>query len=69
MTEIHPTAIVEPGARLGEGVMIGPYCCVGGKVELGDGATLQVKELFVCLNLAPLLAAASNQPTAVAPFL
>ena len=40
MTEIHPTAIVEPGARLGEGVVIGPYCCVGGKVELGDGVRL-----------------------------
>lgn len=40
MTQIHPTAIVERDARLGEGVVIGPYCCVGGLVELGDGVTL-----------------------------
>ena len=26
---IHPTAIVEDGATLGEGVSIGPYCIVG----------------------------------------
>jgi UDP-N-acetylglucosamine acyltransferase len=40
MTEIHPTAVVERGARLGEGVVVGPYCCVGGKVELADGVRL-----------------------------
>ena len=38
--EIHPTAIVERGARLGERVRIGPYCVVGGNVELGDGVEL-----------------------------
>jgi UDP-N-acetylglucosamine acyltransferase len=40
MTQIHPTAIVERAARLGEGVVIGPYCCVGGLVDLGVGVTL-----------------------------
>ena len=40
MTEIHPTAIVEQAARLGEGAVIGPYCCVGGAVEIGDGVRL-----------------------------
>ncbi len=30
MTQIHSTAIIEQGARLGEGAVIGPYCCVGG---------------------------------------
>lgn len=40
MTRIHPTAIVHDGARLGEGVEIGPYSCVGASVELGDGVTL-----------------------------
>ena len=40
MTEIHPTAIIEAGAKLGEAVRVGPYCCVGGNVELGDGAEL-----------------------------
>lgn len=37
---IHPTAIVEDGAALGEGVRIGPYCIVGPRVTLGDGVEL-----------------------------
>lgn len=37
---IHPTAIVEPGARLGEGVELGAYSYVGGQVELGAGTKL-----------------------------
>ena len=40
MTQIHATAIIEQGARLGEGAVVGPYCCVGGMVELGDGVRL-----------------------------
>ncbi|ALA19826.1 MULTISPECIES: acyl-ACP--UDP-N-acetylglucosamine O-acyltransferase [Chelatococcus] len=40
MSQIHPTAIVEDGARLGEGVRIGPYCHVGPEVSLGDGCEL-----------------------------
>lgn len=39
-SEIHPSAVVAPGARLGEGVKIGPFCMVGGDVELGDGVEL-----------------------------
>jgi UDP-N-acetylglucosamine acyltransferase len=34
---VHPCAVVEPGARLGEGVVIGPFCYVGDDVEVGDG--------------------------------
>jgi UDP-N-acetylglucosamine acyltransferase len=37
MTRIHPTAIVAPGAELGDGVEIGPYCIVAAGVRLGDG--------------------------------
>ncbi len=37
---IHPTAIVDPGAKLGEGVNIGPFCIVGSNVELGEGVEL-----------------------------
>jgi UDP-N-acetylglucosamine acyltransferase len=40
MTQIHPTAIVEPGAALAETVRIGPFCVVGGEVSLGDGVAL-----------------------------
>ncbi|MDR3117075.1 MAG: acyl-ACP--UDP-N-acetylglucosamine O-acyltransferase [Puniceicoccales bacterium] len=38
--KIHPLAIVEPGARLGAGVCIGPHGYVGGDVVLGDGCTV-----------------------------
>ena len=38
--QIHPTAIVAPGAQLGAGVMIGPYCVVGEGVTLGDRCRL-----------------------------
>lgn len=37
---IHPTAIVEPGAQLGAGVEIGPWCVVGENVRLGDRTRL-----------------------------
>lgn len=40
MPNIHSTAIVEDGARLGAEVRIGPYCHIGSRVELGDGVTL-----------------------------
>src|SRR6266478_3832629 len=40
MTQIHPTAIVEPGARLAGSVAIGPYCHIGSEVEIEDGVTL-----------------------------
>jgi UDP-N-acetylglucosamine acyltransferase len=40
MTDIHPTAIVAPGADLGGEVQIGPYCIVGSEVALGDGVHL-----------------------------
>lgn len=35
MTEIHSTAIIAEGSKLGDGVKVGPYCVVGPKVELG----------------------------------
>jgi UDP-N-acetylglucosamine acyltransferase len=37
---VHPTAIVEDGARLGAGVEIGPFCIVGRHAVLGDGVRL-----------------------------
>lgn len=38
--EQHPTAIVDPAAKLGENVTIGPFCTIGPDVELGDGCKL-----------------------------
>lgn len=40
MSEIHPTAIIDPQARIGDGVSIGPYSIVGPDVSLGEGCTL-----------------------------
>ncbi|HUO57655.1 MAG TPA: acyl-ACP--UDP-N-acetylglucosamine O-acyltransferase [bacterium] len=37
---IHPTAIVDPKAELGEGVTIGPYSIVDAHVTVGDGTQI-----------------------------
>ena len=37
---IHPTAIVDPAAQLGEGVEIGPFSLVGPRAVLGDRVRL-----------------------------
>ena len=34
---IHPTAIINPSAKLGANVEVGPYAIIDGDVELGDG--------------------------------
>ncbi|MEX0340045.1 MAG: acyl-ACP--UDP-N-acetylglucosamine O-acyltransferase [Arenibacterium sp.] len=41
MAQIHPTAFVEDGAKLGEGCVIGPFCLVGAEVVLGDRVELK----------------------------
>ena len=33
---IHPTAVIEPGARLGVGVEVGAYAVLGSEVVIGD---------------------------------
>jgi UDP-N-acetylglucosamine acyltransferase len=33
---IHPTALIDPSARLGTGVTIGPYAIIGPQVTVGD---------------------------------
>jgi UDP-N-acetylglucosamine acyltransferase len=37
---IHPTAIVDPLARIAEDAEIGPFCIVGAEVEIGRGNRL-----------------------------
>ncbi|MBI4864202.1 MAG: acyl-ACP--UDP-N-acetylglucosamine O-acyltransferase [Candidatus Riflebacteria bacterium] len=37
---IHPTAIVDPGARLHRSVEVGPWCVVGPEVTIGEGTIL-----------------------------
>ncbi len=51
-TAIHPTAVVSPGAELGQGVRIGPYAVIGDGVVLGartsvgDHASVQGPAIF-----------------------
>ena len=37
---IHPTAIIEPGAELGNDVSIGAYSVIGANVKIGDGTKI-----------------------------
>ena len=38
---VHPTAIVDPLARVSSGAEVGPYAVVGDGTEVGDGAVLE----------------------------
>ena len=40
-TVVHPTAVVESGARIGPGVRIGPHCVVSAGAEIGRGTVLE----------------------------
>jgi UDP-N-acetylglucosamine acyltransferase len=40
MTGIHPTAVIEEGAMLDEGVSVGPFCVIGKGVKIGRGTRL-----------------------------
>jgi UDP-N-acetylglucosamine acyltransferase len=56
-TQIHPTALVDPAARLGPGVTIGAYAIIGADVEFGEGtqvghhATLEGPSVFGARNI------------------
>ena len=39
-TKIHPMAVVEPGAKLGAGVTVGPFCHVEAGAVVGDRVEL-----------------------------
>lgn len=40
MVTLHPTALVEPGAELADGVSVGPYTLIGSHVRVGPGTTI-----------------------------
>ena len=46
-TFIHPMRRVEPGAELGDGVRIGPFCHVGADAVLGDGVELSAMSSII----------------------
>jgi UDP-N-acetylglucosamine acyltransferase len=39
-TFVHPTAVVDPAAKLGTGVNVGPFAIIGPHVVIGDGSTI-----------------------------
>jgi len=43
---VHPTAIVDPGARIAETAEIGPYCIVGAEVEIGARTRLMANNFL-----------------------
>lgn len=46
MSEIHPTAIVEKGAKLGKGCVVGPGAILGAEVELGEGCVVGARAVL-----------------------
>ncbi|MFI5184538.1 MAG: acyl-[acyl-carrier-protein]--UDP-N-acetylglucosamine O-acyltransferase, partial [Vicinamibacteria bacterium] len=38
---IHPTAVVDPGARLGAGILIGPHAVIEGDTDIGEGCEIR----------------------------
>jgi UDP-N-acetylglucosamine acyltransferase len=40
LRDIHETAVVHPGAKLGRNVVIGPYAVIGEHVEIGDNCEI-----------------------------
>ena len=40
MARIHPTALVDPGAELDEGVEVGAYALIGAQVRIAAGSTV-----------------------------
>ncbi|MCA0388240.1 MAG: acyl-ACP--UDP-N-acetylglucosamine O-acyltransferase [Bacteroidetes bacterium] len=40
MPEIHKTAVVDPKARIGEGVVIGPFAFIEADVEIGENSKI-----------------------------
>lgn len=40
MSGIHPSAMIEEGSVIGEGVSIGAHCYIGPKVSIGDHTTI-----------------------------
>lgn len=41
MSAIHPSAVIEDGAQIGQECVIGPFCVVGANVKLGDRVELK----------------------------
>ena len=76
--KIHPTAIIEDGAELGENVYVGPFCMIGANVKIGESTTLKshvvveghttigknnIFHEFCSIGVAPQDKSYNNEPT------
>ncbi len=43
---VHPTAVIDPAARLGEGVRVGAYAVIEGPAEVGAGSVLEAHSVL-----------------------
>ena len=41
---IHNSSVIDKEAKIGKNVKIGPFCYIGSKVHIGDGAVLVTEE-------------------------
>ena len=57
VARVHPTAIVDPQAELGDGVDVGPYAVVGAQVKVGAGTRIGAH----CVIDGPATIGADNQ--------
>jgi UDP-N-acetylglucosamine acyltransferase len=46
MVNIHPTAIVNPNAKLGENVLVSPYAIIHDNTEIGDNCSIGPKAVI-----------------------
>ena len=58
---IHPSAVIEPGAKIGNGVSIGPFSYIGGEFSLHSG--VQIKSHVVVTGKTEI-----GQETTIYPF-
>lgn len=43
---IHPTALIDPTAELGTGVIVGPFAIIGAGVVVGDGCRIEPRAIL-----------------------
>ena len=39
--QVHPSSVISPEARLGEGVVVGPFCVIEGNAVIGARTLLR----------------------------
>lgn len=47
-TDIHPSAVIDPAAQIGEGTKIGPFCVIGANVKIGKNNVLHSHVVIDC---------------------